>query len=254
MPELAFTWWGHASGVLELGDTRIALDPVFSRQLYHLRRRIELPAELRTPQADLVLISHLHADHLHLPSLRRFAPTTRLIVPRGAAPLFASMPNPLTEVVPGELVHHGDLRIEVLPAHHDDRRLPGSKLRAPALGFRIADPVHSVWYPGDTGLFDGLADVAAVDLAIVPIGGWGPTLGEHHLDPSQAAEAIRRVGAEWAVPVHYGTLWPIGLEVARRTRQRLFVEPADRFTEEMRTVLPAVRLDVPAPGSRLHPS
>lgn len=253
MPDLAFTWWGHASGVVELGDARIALDPVFSRQLYHLRRRIVLPAELRAPTADLVLISHLHADHLHLPSLRRFDPATRLIVPRGAAPLFASMPNPLTEVVPGQQVRHGDVTVEVLPAHHDDRRMPGSRLRAPALGFRLADATHSVWYPGDTGLFDGLEAVAPVDLAIVPIGGWGPSLGEHHLDPRQAAEAVRRVGAEWTVPVHYGTLWPIGLDVARRTRQRLFVEPADRFTEEMRTLLPGVRLDVPAPGARLHP-
>ena len=42
--------------------------------------------------------------------------------------------------------------------------------------------------------------------ALIPVGGWGPTLGEQgHLDAARAAEALRVVKADWAVPVHYGT-------------------------------------------------
>ncbi len=248
--ELAWTWWGHASGLLHLDGVRIAVDPVLSQRLFHLRR--QLPLSMPELDVDLVLISHLHADHLHLPSLRRFAPRTRLVVPRGAAPLFRGLPHPLVEVTPGDSFSLVGLRIEVLPAHHDDRRLPGSRLRAPALGFRVAGPRHSLWYPGDTGLFDGLYDVTPVDLAVVPIGGWGPSLGEHHLDPVQAVEAVRRVGAQAAVPVHYGTLWPIGMRLARRTHQRLFVEPASAFGTAMRDRLPGVQLEVPDVGTRMR--
>lgn len=247
---LAWTWWGHASGLLEVDGVRVALDPVLSPRLFHLRRHLPLPAPDLEP--DLVLVSHLHADHLHLPSLRLFSPGTRLVVPRGAAPLLGPLPHEVVEVAPGEATTLAGLAVEALPAHHDDRRLPGSRLRAPALGFRLEGPHHSAWYPGDTGLFDGLRDVAAVDLAVVPIGGWGPSLGEHHLDPVQAVEAVDRVGAKWAVPVHYGTLWPVGMTLARRTHQRLFVQPAGAFADEARHRLPAVRLDVPAPGVLLR--
>ena len=79
-----------------------------------------------------------------------------------------------------------------------------------------------------------MADVEAVDLALVPVGGWGPTLGDRHLDPQQAAEAVERVGATWALPVHYGTFWPVGMRALNRTNhQRLFETPGSRFADAM---------------------
>ncbi|MEU1702398.1 MBL fold metallo-hydrolase, partial [Streptomyces pseudogriseolus] len=78
------TWWGHATCTLEDSGTRVLTDPLFARRLAHLRRRrgaVPPPEALR---ADVALVSHLHADHLHVPSLARLAPGTRLLVPRGA--------------------------------------------------------------------------------------------------------------------------------------------------------------------------
>ena len=96
----------------------------------------------------------------------------------------------------------------------------------PALGFRVSNEAGSFWYPGDTELRDDMADVEPVDLALVPVGGWGPTLATGHLDPDEAAAAVRRVGARWAVPVHWGTFWPFGLRrVARANHERLFTTP-----------------------------
>lgn len=237
---------------MTVADMRVAFDPVHPRQLAHLRRRVDVPAP-RAASADLVLISHLHADHLHLPTLRSFPASTEIVVPTGAKPLLRGLPHPVTEVAPHEWLRRRSLTIEALPAHHPHHRFPGSRLQAPPLGFRVSGGGASVWFPGDTGLFDGLDAVREVDLALIPIGGWGPSLGEHHLDPAQAVEAIRRVGAQWTVPVHFGTYWPLGLEMARRTRQRLFVEPPARFAEELRRRLPGVRLDLPVPGERLLP-
>jgi L-ascorbate metabolism protein UlaG (beta-lactamase superfamily) len=137
-----------------------------------------------------------------------------------------------------------------LPAFHDGRRLPWSRYHGPALGFRIACGVHSVWYSGDTGSQLDFGTIEAVDLALVPVGGWGHSLGDEHLDPEQAADAVSAVGARWAVPVHWGTFFPRGLAlVARRTHQRMFVTPGERFADAMRGR--GTEAIVLAPGQRV---
>ncbi len=87
-----------------------------------------------------------------------------------------------------------------------------------------------MWFAGDTGLFDAMRDIGPVDVALVPVGGWGPTLGPHHLNPEQAAESVRRVGARHAIPIHYGTFWPAGLRtVAPGQFHRKCIDPGRRF-------------------------
>ena len=129
----------------------------------------------RTLHADIVLISHLHADHTHLPSLRLVPAYAVLIAPAGSRRLL----NPivarglkLREVEPGELVELGGLQISVLAADHDGRRHPGSPHRGPALGY-VVEGSRRCWYPGDTGPHIEFGEVAYVDIAVLPVGGWG---------------------------------------------------------------------------------
>jgi L-ascorbate metabolism protein UlaG (beta-lactamase superfamily) len=90
-----------------------------------------------------------------------------------------------------------------------------------------------------------------VDLALVPVGGWGPTLADGHMPPGAAAEAVARVGARWAVPVHWGTFWPRGLRhVARANHRHLFHTPGERFVEEVRERGLTTRPVVLDPGER----
>ena len=79
------TWWGHATCTVELGGVRVLTDPVLTHRVAHLSRpgRADPPPD--AARADVVVVSHLHADHLHLPSLRRLDPATRLVVPVGAS-------------------------------------------------------------------------------------------------------------------------------------------------------------------------
>ena len=224
------TWWGHSTCTVELGATRVATDPLLSDRLLHLRRYAAAPAPAAA-DADVVLVSHLHHDHCHLPSLARFGPDVPLVVPAGAEPLLAGLAGDrLLAVRPGETVEVAGLRVEVLAATHDGRRHPLARTGPPALGFRVSGAAGSFWYPGDTELRDDLADVDPVDLAVVPVGGWGPTLEAGHLDPEEAATAVARVGARWAVPVHWGTFWPAGLRrLLPANHERLFVTPGPRF-------------------------
>src|SRR4051812_29443558 len=205
MTGLAVTWWGHASATVEIGGVRVALDPLLSDRLFHLRRRTQTPG-LRATEADVVLVSHLHADHLHVPSLRRFGPKVPILVPRGAERLLGRLrAGQVRPVEPGDTVEVGAARITVLPATHDGRRGPHSRASGPALGFRVDAGGRSFWFPGDTELRDDMAAVGRVDLALVPIGGWGPSLDDGHMDPVHGADAVARVGADVAVPVHWGT-------------------------------------------------
>ncbi|MFY0406225.1 MBL fold metallo-hydrolase [Solicola sp. PLA-1-18] len=252
MSDLAVTWWGHATCTVELDGARVLTDPLLLDRLAHLRRFAPTPPdEART--ADVVLVSHLHPDHLHVPSLRLVADGAVFVVPRGAAGYLqaAGVPSErVLEVVPGDRVDVAGVDVEVLPAAHDGHRHVLSRVTAPALGFRLAHGRRTLWFPGDTGLTDDMRDVDPVDLALAPVGGWGPTLPVTHLGPAEAAVAVGRVGATHAVPVHYGTFWPRGMTRLQRHR-RLFTEPGTRFAHQLTHRSPSTRPWVPGHGERL---
>ncbi|WP_031080912.1 MBL fold metallo-hydrolase, partial [Streptomyces sp. NRRL WC-3549] len=172
------TWWGHATCTIEDSGVRLLTDPLFARRFAHLRRRRGDVPPPEAAVADAVLISHLHSDHLHLPSLARLAPGSLLVVPRGAV---AAVPGlralrgarglRVTEVVPGDEVRVGEVLVRAVPALHDGRRLPVGPHRAPALGYVVEGEART-YFAGDTGLFDAMAQaVGPVDVALLPVGG-----------------------------------------------------------------------------------
>jgi L-ascorbate metabolism protein UlaG (beta-lactamase superfamily) len=78
-----------------------------------------------------------------------------------------------------------------------------------------------------------------VDVALIPIWGWGTSLGPGHMDPARAAEAIAVVQPEVAIPIHWGTFLPVG---ARRRRPELLHEPAETFARLAAEAAPDVRV------------
>ncbi|GGZ16090.1 MBL fold metallo-hydrolase [Streptomyces nitrosporeus] len=251
------TWWGHATCTIEDSGVRLLTDPLFVRRFAHLRRR---RGEVPPPEAavaDAVLISHLHSDHLHLPSLARLAPGSTLIVPRGAP---AAVPGLrmlrrmrgllITEVAPGDEVRLGPVLVRAVPARHDGRRIPVGPRRVPALGY-VVEGLSRTYFAGDTGLFDGMADVVGpVDTALLPVGGWGPYLGHGHLDAARAARALELLRPRAAVPVHYGTYWPIGMD---GVRPHEFHAPGDEFVRQAARLVPEVAVHLLGHGEHVRP-
>jgi L-ascorbate metabolism protein UlaG (beta-lactamase superfamily) len=195
---------------------------------------------------SVAVVSHPHFDHLHLPSLRKLSPEVRIVAPVGTARALAraapAISRRVEEVAPGEAVDVDGVVIRAVRAAHDDRRSPLSHYRAPPLGFIIeagSENPMRVWFAGDTRLFTEMSDFRPVDVAVIPIGGWGPPSARPTLGPTQAAEAAGRVGAKDAVPVHFGTFWPLGLRYINRLnfRQR-FVEAGPRFAAALATCCP----------------
>jgi len=246
------TWWGHSTVWLSDSDTTLLTDPVLTDRVAHLRRMAGPAPRLPAPP-DAVLLSHLHADHFHLASLRLVPGRPQLIVPAGAAAfvrktLGAAFAGRCVELSPGSDISVGNVTVRAVPAAHDGGRGPWSRERAVAIGFVIEGSTRT-WYAGDTALFDAMSSLGPLDLALIPVGGWGPTLDpRHHLDANLGAEALRRVKAAWAVPVHYGTLWPIGMG---RMRSHMFRDPGVRFAEAAARVAPDSRVRVLAQGETL---
>jgi L-ascorbate metabolism protein UlaG (beta-lactamase superfamily) len=163
-----------------------------------------------------VLLSHMHLDHAHSRSLRRVSNGAEILAPEGAAPLVRSRGfTQVTEVRPGDRVSLGPqnlaISVDVVPAVHDSRRSPFSHLDAAPVGYVVRAGDRAIYFAGDTDLFDGMKELGPVDVALIPIWGWGPSLGEGHLDPARAATAVEWIDPRRVVPIHWGTYSPIRL-------------------------------------------
>jgi L-ascorbate metabolism protein UlaG (beta-lactamase superfamily) len=248
------TWWGHATATVRDSGVTVLTDPLLVRRMAHLRRRRGALPPPSAALADVVLVSHLHADHLHLGSLALLAPGTHVVVPRGALRAVPGLRRlaPMLrfdEVAPGECVSVRDVTVRAVPAAHDGRRLPYGPHRAPALGY-VVEGAARTYFAGDTGLFDGMAEaVGDIDVALLPVGGWGPWLGEEHLDAERAARALASLRPRTAVPVHYGTYWPIGMDAVRPHE---FHAPGDEFVRRAGAVAPAVAVHRLAHGESMR--
>jgi L-ascorbate metabolism protein UlaG (beta-lactamase superfamily) len=229
---------GHATVLIDLDGVRLLTDPVLRPRILHLQRATPV-----TPDAlrgiDAVLVSHAHWDHLDLPSLDRLGREMPVVVPRGLGRILQRRRfSQVTEVEEGESVRIGGLAVTAVHAEHEGGRVPFGA-RAAALGFVVAGS-RRVYFAGDTDLFDAMAQLGALDAALLPVAGWGPKLGPGHLDPAGAARAAALLRTRLAVPIHWGTLAAIGRRPGRT--------PAEEFEQLASEVAPEVDVRILAPG------
>jgi L-ascorbate metabolism protein UlaG (beta-lactamase superfamily) len=206
------TWIGHSTVLIELDGVRLLTDPLLRRRVLHLRR--VGPDATDIGRVDAVLISHAHADHLDAASLERLD-AARAIAPPRAATRALGWVDDVVEVNVGEHVEVGAVRVTATPAEHGGR----------SVGYLLSGSAR-IYFAGDTDLFDGMRELATprLDVALLPIGGWGPRLPPGHLDPGRAAQALELLQPRTAIPIHWGTYTRIGLSRDEN-------EPAKRFTE-----------------------
>lgn len=235
--------------LIELGGVRLLTDPVLRARVAHLKRHGASPGLGVTRALDAVLISHLHHDHLDLPSLRQLEPGVRLLAPYGAGGFLHAEGFPQAEeLADGTRTSVGDVEVLAVPAEHDGQRGPFGP-SAHTIGFVVRGE-HSVYFAGDTDLFPELELLAGtVDVALLPVWGWGPTLGAGHMDPGRAARAVALLRPRLAVPIHWGTLYPIGLAGSRPAPLR---EPPRAFAAQVAELAPEVTVRVLEPGSSLE--
>jgi L-ascorbate metabolism protein UlaG (beta-lactamase superfamily) len=238
----AVTFLGHATVLLELAGRRILTDPVLSDRLLHLRRHSS-PVKAELEPLDCVLISHLHQDHLHLASLRRLSADASAIVPTGGRGLVERAGfTDIREVGIGDVVELGEMRIEAVPATHPGRRPPLGP-SAEAVGYVLAVGPRRIYFAGDTDLFDEMGELGDLDLALLPVWGWGTSIGEGHLDPARAVEALGMLRPRMAIPIHWGTFRPLWAR-----RHSWLRDPPREFARLAAEAAPEVTVRVLEPG------
>jgi L-ascorbate metabolism protein UlaG (beta-lactamase superfamily) len=239
------TFLGHSTVLVEMGDARVLTDPVLMDRISILKRQASpLPSDLYR-DIDLVVISHLHLDHLDLPSLRALGTDTPLVVPRGAGKLMRRLGFvAVEELAPGKSLVIDGVTVRATLADHSGFRPPFGPT-ADAVGYVLEQGNESVYFAGDTDIFPEMADLAGVDLALLPVWGWGPRLGPGHMDPGRAAQALEVIRPRAVVPIHWGTLWPVGM--GRVMPDRLERPPLD-FAEAAGRRAPDVKVLLTQPG------
>jgi L-ascorbate metabolism protein UlaG (beta-lactamase superfamily) len=244
---VAITWLGHATALIELDGTRLLTDPVLRAHVGPLVRIAPKVDRERLGPIDCVLLSHLHADHTDLGSLRAVAREIPVIAPAAAAGWLARRGvHGACELRAGEATTIKGVRVTAVPAAHDARRSPFGPVAEP-LGYLLGGS-NSTYFAGDTDLFEAMGDLRGrTDVALLPVAGWGPRLPAGHLNPERAARAAALIAPQLAIPIHWGTLSPMW---SRRPTDPTL--PAREFAALARRLAPGVAVRVLAPGERVQ--
>ena len=245
LSSLHLSYIGHATVLIEMDGIRLLTDPLLRSRVGPLRRKGTVPDLALYQNVDAVLISHIHLDHLDLLSLRLLARGTQLIVPRGAGKVLIRQKfQHVTELRAGQTVELGPAKITATYAKH---HAFGHRLgpNTDCLGFIISGS-YKVYFAGDTGLFPEMANLAEnLDVALLPVWGWGPRLRGLHLTPYQAAQSVALLRPRLAVPIHWGTFYPLGM---RWIRTHFLTRPPHDFARHVAHLTPQVEVRVVPPG------
>lgn len=233
----AITWIGHASMLVQAGRSNVLVDPMFSERASPVSfmgpRRARPPglALAQLPSIDVVLISHNHYDHLDESSVKALAERGRaqaaeplFIVPLGLKPWLAA--RGITHVVEldwWQLHRHAGSTFYLTPAQHWSARSFGDRSETLWGGFAVFAPDFHWFYSGDTGYSRDFEDIRArfsrmqapdglgamwrgFDLAMIPVGAYEPRwfMKEQHVNPAEALQIHRDLGARRSVGVHWG--------------------------------------------------
>ncbi len=237
---------GHATVLIDTLGVRILTDPLFANRVAHLRRQAPPVDRDAISGIDLVLISHIHEDHMHLPSLQSLDPPPRVLAPAGAVPIleYAGIQN-VQELQAGESAEVRGVTIVGTKARHSEFRYPFGPSAEP-MGFVIRGS-KSVYFAGDTDLFDEMNGLEPnLDVALLPVWGWGPTLSRGHLNPRRAAEALRLLRPHMAIPIHWGSYSPIGMSWLNPS---FLTRPPKEFKRAASEIAPDVEVHVLVPGA-----
>jgi len=251
--ELAVTWIGHATLLVQAGGANILTDPIFSERASPLgfigpKRHVEPGIALRDlPHIDAVLISHNHYDHLDDDSVRALnaqaggAPV--FIVPLGLKEWFAKRAiERVVELDWWQSHRVGAVEIALTPVQHWSGRSLTDRMETLWGGYAVFAPDFHGFFAGDTAYSKDFADIrerfaerqsgvhgGGFDVALLPIGAYEPRwfMRNQHADPTEAVQIHLDLGAKRSIGMHWGTFQltdesldrpPLDLAEARRAR------------------------------------
>jgi len=216
---LAVSWAGHATVLIQIHDKIIITDPFLTNTLGLVVKRYVKSGLDPTllSKVDVTLISHIHFDHFSYGSLEMLPKNGILAVPLGAAeytPDFGF--KEVDEMKPWQMIERDGVKITAVPVQHFTGRygFDGAWMgRLGYTGYIIQYKEYTVFFAGDTGynpeMFKEIGRRFDIDLALIPIApGSAAGLGSSvHANPRGALEIFKDVRAKLMMPIHFGTLF-----------------------------------------------
>jgi L-ascorbate metabolism protein UlaG (beta-lactamase superfamily) len=239
------TWLGHATFLVQLDGVSLLTDPVLGEKVAGvISRNVPpgLPVE-KLPRIDAALVSHSHYDHLDMTTLQRVGST--VYAGLGLRPVFRREGLTCVELGWWQSARVGGVEITFVPAQHWSRRGIGDTNRTLWGGFVVRGSTATVYHSGDTGWFDGFAEIGRrfrIDAALLPIGAYDPAwfMSPQHLNPEEALRAFEALGAARFFAMHWGTF--------KLADEPLDEPPVRLEAERVRRGLPPERVRVLAVG------
>ncbi|HZY72226.1 MAG TPA: MBL fold metallo-hydrolase [Edaphobacter sp.] len=253
--EMGVTFIGHSSFLIQIGGRAVLVDPVFATRLILLRRQRRAGLRINEmPAIDVVLLTHAHMDHLNIASLRRIVRSSQMlgkkapdaVVPQGVEDLVTGLGfSRIHKMKWWERLEVRGLAVTMTPCKHWGARMFNDTHRGYG-GYVVEAGGQSIYHSGDTAYFPGFAEIGKrlhPQGALLPIGAYFPdSYRAVHTSPEEAVRGFMESGAEWMVPMHYGTFQlgrePMNEPIARLTAEaaRLGIGNRIRVLEEGETL------------------
>ncbi|MDX3098591.1 MBL fold metallo-hydrolase [Streptomyces sp. ME01-24h] len=254
---LRLTWMGHSTVLAEIDGRRVLFDPVWGERCSPFSfvgpKRLHRPpvALPELGEADAVVISHDHYDHLDMPTIKALAGTgTRFVVPLGVGAHLERWGVPadrMTELDWHESTRVAGLTLTATPARHFCGRAIRNTQHTLWASWVLAGPGHRVYHSGDTGYFPGFAEIGEAygpfDATMVQIGAYSEFWPDIHMTPEEGVRAHQDLRGEVMLPIHWGTF---------NLAPHPWEEPAEGTVTA--ALAAGARVAVPRPGEPFEPA
>ncbi len=218
--DMAVTWIGHSTVLIQTTGLNILTDPFFSKRASPTQligpARVRAPglALNNLPPLDVILLSHSHYDHMDKPALRALARAykAKLITPLGNA--HHAKGHDVAELDWHEAFTHGPVKVTALPALHWSKRGFSDTNKALWAAFMIETDGGNIYFGADTGFGTGETFreakrlFGAPRLSLLPIGAYEPRwfMAPQHMNPEEAVMAHQLLGSQQSLAIHHGTV------------------------------------------------
>lgn len=210
------TWLGHATMMIEVNGTRLLIDPFLADNPKATLR----PEEA---QADYILISHGHSDHI-ADALAIAQRTGAMVISNfEIANWFNAHGHENTHAQHlGGGFNYPFGRVKLTLALHGSG-LPDGSYGGNPCGFLLYLEGKKIYHAADTGLFGDMRLIGeeGIDLAILPIG------DNYTMGPDDALRAVRLIEPRVVIPIHYNT-WDLIAQDVRAWQRRVESETQAR--------------------------